>query len=69
MADEVWENQTRLPNNLEDAGINIRIFFWINALIAILTCTGNLIVIIAYALTPKLRQHNKVMIAHIVLCK
>ncbi len=64
MAADVWENQTHLPNNLEDAGINIRIFFWINAIIAILTCTGNLIVIIAYALTPKLRQHNKVMFVY-----
>ena len=66
MAEEVWENQTRLPNNLEDAGINIGLFFGINAIIAILTCAGNILVLVAYAVTPKLRQHNKVKYTYLI---
>ena len=68
MADEVWENRTRLSNklmNMEDASIIIGLFFGINAIIAVLTCVGNLLVLAAYALTPKLRQHNKVKYKHI----
>ncbi len=61
MADEVRENQTRLPNNLEDASVNGGHFFGIHIIIAILTCIGNILVLAAYAVTPKLRQHNKVM--------
>ncbi len=51
---------------LQASGVNVIIFLALQCIVALVTCFGNLTVIIAFARTPQLRRRNKAMVALVV---